>query len=324
MNLEYVMLAGVLLTSTLLFLAIFHRLFYKDQKMKERVQQYIFEEQPEQPPEKDEKVKMAVEFRMTKERIRKRLQKQDKGQKIEMELHQAGIPIKPEEYVMFKWISIAFFAGLFYLIFDHFLLLFIGAIFGMMIPRFVVARKKKQRINQFNDHLAEMISSIVSALRAGFSFPQAMQNVRNESPSPVKEELEQLLKEMQYGATVEESLNRMKERVPSDDLDLMIQAIVIQRQVGGNLAVVLEKIVHTIRERIKIQGQIKTLTAQGKMSGVVVGLLPFGLAGMLYVMNPEYMGVLFTHPVGVVLIIIASISMVIGFIFIQKITSIEV
>ncbi|TFB19644.1 type II secretion system protein [Filobacillus milosensis] len=232
--------------------------------------------------------------------------------------------MKPEEYVMFRWISIAFFAGLFKLIFGHILFLVVGAIFGLMLPRMIVARKKKQRINQFNDHLAEMISSIVSALRAGFSFPQAMQNVRNESPSPVKEELDQLLKEMQYGASVEDSLNRMKDRVPSDDLDLMIQAIVIQRQVGGNLAVVLEKIVHTIRERIKIHGQIKTLTAQGRMSGAVVGLLPLGLMTMLYAINPEYILVLFSNPIGIVLLIVACISMVIGFVLIRKITSIEV
>ncbi|RPF53965.1 type II secretion system F family protein [Aquisalibacillus elongatus] len=325
MNVELLLALGVLLTSTFFFLAIFNKLFYKDQQMKKRVQQYIFEDEPNMPePEKEKKVKMAVEFRLTKDKIRKSLQKQDKGQKIEMELHQAGIPIKPEEYVMFRWISVAFFAGLFHLIFGHFLFIFLGAVFGLMLPKFVLAHKKKKRINEFNDHLAEMISSVVSALKAGFSFPQALQNVRNESPSPVKEELEQALKEMQYGASVEEALNRMKERVPSEDLDLMIQAIVIQRQVGGNLAVVLEKIVHTIRERIKIQGQIKTLTAQGKMSGVVVGLLPLALMGMLYFMNQEYMMVLFEDPIGVALLIVASISMVIGFIFIRKVTSIEV
>lgn len=324
MNLDVFVWLGVLLTSTLFFLALFKQLFYKDRRMKERVHQFIYEDEPAPPEEQKKKVKLAVEFRLTKNKIRKSLQKQDKAQKIELELQQAGIPIKPEEFVMFRWISIAFFAGLFKLIFGHVLFILVGAIFGLMVPKFVINYKKRQRINQFNDHLAEMISSIVSALRAGFSFPQAIQNVRNESPSPVKEELEQLIKEMQYGSSVEEALNRMKERVPSDDLDLMIQAIVIQRQVGGNLAVVLEKIVHTIRERIKIQGQIKTLTAQGKMSGLVVGLLPIGLAGMLFLINPEYISVLFTHPVGIGLMIVAGFSMILGFVFIQKVTSIEV
>ncbi len=292
--------------------------------MKERMKQYLYDEEPAPPDEHKKKVKMAVNFNLTKSKIRKRLQKQDRTQKLELELKQAGIPIKPEELIMFKWISVAFFAGLFKLIFGHVVFILVGAIFGVMLPKFVLNYKKKKRISQFNDHLAEMISAIVSALRAGFSFPQAIQNVRNESPSPVKEELEQLIKEMQYGSSVEEALNRMKERVPSEDLDLMIQAIVIQRQVGGNLAVVLEKIVFTIRERIKIQGQIKTLTAQGKMSGVVVGLLPIGLAGMLFLINPEYITVLFTHPVGIGLLVVAGISMVIGFVLIQKVTSIEV
>ena len=145
-----------------------------------------------------------------------------------------------------------------------------------------------------------------------------------ESPSPAKEELEIVLQEMQYGATVEESLNRMKERMPSNDLDLMIQAILIQRQVGGNLAVVLEKIVHTIRERIKIQGQIKTLTAQGKLSGMVVALLPVGLSGMLFLVNPSYILTLFTNPIGLGLLAVGGMSMILGFFFIMKITNIEV
>ena len=313
----------VLITSTLFFLALFKTIFQRKKDEIDRIEK-LFNEEVESTPVDEKKVRTWVNFRLAKGQIRKTLKRRNKGEKIEMELKQAGILLKPEEFVMFRWISIALGAGISYLIFDHLVFLFIGALIGVIIPKFIVSRKKKQRIQSFNDNLAEMISSIISALKAGFSFPQALQNVRNESPSPVKEELEELLKEMQYGASVEEALNRMKERVPSDDLDLMIQAIVIQRQVGGNLAVVLEKIVHTIRERIKIQGQIKTLTAQGRLSGAVVGILPLGLGAMLYLINREYIMVLFSHPVGIFLIIIAGISMILGFIFIRNITSIEV
>ncbi|PKR77264.1 type II secretion system protein [Halalkalibacillus sediminis] len=312
----------VFVTSILFFLAVFNALFFKNKQMKKRVQQYIFEE--EHTPESKEKMKPVVEFRLAKERIRKNLRKKDKASKIEMKLHQAGMPISPEEFIMFQWISIALTAGILYLFVEQWPVLIIGAIIGFIIPKVVVAHRRKKRIDKFNDHLSEMISSIVSALRAGFSFAQALQNVEREAPSPVREEVQQLLKEMQYGSSLEESLNRMKDRVPSEDLDLMIQAIVIQRQVGGNLAIVLEKIVHTIRERVKIQGQIKTLTAQGRMSGVVVGALPAVLAGLLFLVNPEYMMVLFTTPIGIALLIFAGISSIIGFIFIQKITTIEV
>ncbi|MDQ0351308.1 tight adherence protein B [Alkalibacillus filiformis] len=312
------------LTVTLFILALFSKVLLRNDQMKKRVNQYLFEEENMDKGERNKQRKMMVEFRLTKEKIRKSLKKKDKGSKLEMDLHQAGIPLKPEEFIMFKWISILLTGGIAYLIFNHFIFLIIGFIVGRSIPNVVVSYKKKKRIKLFNDHLAEMISSIVSALKAGFSFPQALQNVRNESPYPVKEELDLLLKEMQYGTSLEESLNRLKERVPSDDLDLMIQAIVIQRQVGGNLAVVLEQIVFTIRERVKIQGQIQTLTAQGRMSGLVVGLLPVILMGMLYVVNPSYMTVMFIEPIGVILLILAAISATIGFLLVRRITSIEV
>lgn len=169
-----------------------------------------------------------------------------------------------------------------------------------------------------------MISTIVGALRAGFSFPQALKSVAEESSSPMKEEMELVLKEMQYGVTIEESLNKLKERMPSEDLNLMVQAILIQRQVGGNLATVLDQIANTIRERIKIHGQIKTLTAQGRMSGMVVALLPVILGGFLLVIEPNYMSVMFSNPIGLLLLGVGAVSCLIGFVFITKITAIEV
>lgn len=311
----------ILITSTLLFFAVLTKLFYQRKMVESRMREYIYQDSPSE--EKDQQVKLLIDLSGAKERVRKQLKKKDKNEAIEMKLQQAGVPLKPEEYVMFQWISLAFFTGLFYL-FMSYAGLIIGAAIGFILPRLILSMRMKKRMRQFNDYLPEMISITVNALRAGFSFFQALKNVAEEAPSPVKEELEIVLKEMQYGSTVEESLNRLKERMPSEDLDLMIQAILIQRQVGGNLAVVLEKIVHTIRERLKIQGQIKTLTAQGKLSGMVVALLPVALAGILSVINPSYMTVLFTTPIGIGMIAFSAFSMLIGFFFIMKITSIEV
>ncbi len=312
----------LLLTCTLFFLALLIKFFYQKQRMEERFEHFIFNKTDK--PKVEKEMRRIVDLTTAKERVRKRLKAKDKNLSIEMMLQRAGIPLKPEEYVMFQWISVIFFALFFYLLKDVIFMLAFGGIVGFLLPKSIVRSKQKKRLQQFNNYLPEMISTIVNALRAGFSFFQALRNVMEESPSPVKEELELVLQEMQYGATVEESLNRMKERMPSNDLDLMIQAILIQRQVGGNLAIVLEKIVHTIRERIKIQGQIKTLTAQGKLSGMVVALLPVGLAGLLFLVNPSYMLVLFTNPIGLVLLAIGGFSMIIGFFFIMKITNIEV
>ncbi|MCR2823188.1 type II secretion system F family protein [Lederbergia panacisoli] len=312
----------ILLTATLFFWAILVRLFQQKLLMKERLNEYIFNENS--TDDKDKQIKKIVTLTSAKEKVRKQLKSTNKNERIQMMLQQAGVPLKPEEYVMFQWISIAFFAGFFYLLKNSIVILIFGVLFGFVLPKLIIKSKQKKRLRKFNDYLPEMISTAVNALRAGFSFFQALKNVMEESPSPVKEELEIVLKEMQYGTTVEEALNRLKDRMPSEDLDLMIQAIVIQRQVGGNLAMVLEKIVHTIRERISIQGQIRTLTAQGKMSGTVVALLPVGLAGILFLVNPSYMIVLFTNPIGLVLLCIGAISMVLGYFFISKITSIEV
>jgi tight adherence protein B len=129
---------------------------------------------------------------------------------------------------------------------------------------------------------------------------------------------------MSYGVTMEDALDNLNTRMPSEDLELMTQAILIQRQVGGNLAGVLEIILKTIRERIKIQGQVKALTAQGKLSGKVIGLLPVALGLIISLLNPGFMTPLFTNTIGKILLTVGAISGIIGFILINKLTKIEV
>jgi tight adherence protein B len=129
---------------------------------------------------------------------------------------------------------------------------------------------------------------------------------------------------MQYGSHMEDALHQLKERMPSEDLELMIQAILIQRQIGGNLATVLETIVQTIRDRNKIQRQVQTLTAQGRLSGTVIGLLPIVLGMLIYLIQPAYIGTLFHHPIGILMMICGMVSGIIGFMLIRKLTTIEV
>lgn len=267
---------------------------------------------------------LFLQYQLAKQRIRKNVLSKEKNNKLESMLSRSGLPIKPEEYVLFQWISTALLGGLMVLLTGNWLLLPIGLLMGFQIPRWYLKKKQKERMARFNDGLPDMISTIVGSLRAGFSFPQALKTVIEEADSPIKEEMETVIKEMQYGSSLEDSLNELKERMPSEDLDLMIQAILIQRQVGGNLATVLDKIVETIRDRTKIQRQIKTLTAQGRLSGIVIGLLPIILAFVIYLIEPQYIGTLFTHPIGIALTIAGGISGVIGFVLIKKITTIEV
>jgi tight adherence protein B len=278
---------------------------------------------PDQPINRKQ-VNMFLHLQLTKQRIRKNVLTKEKNNKLESMIISAGLPIKPEEYVLFQWISTALIGGLLQLITGNILFLIFGCFLGFFFPRWYLKKKKRERLAKFNSGLPDMLSTIVGSLRAGFSFQQALKSVTEEADSPIKEEMETVLKEMQYGSSLEDSLNSLKERMPSEDLDLMIQAILIQRQVGGNLATVLEKIVETIRDRMKIQGHIKTLTAQGKLSGLVVALLPVGLGFLLYLIEPEYIGSLFKHPIGLALMGAGVVSGSIGFILIKKITTIEV
>ena len=307
----------------LLFLSIFLKFTTTNRKrFEKRINHYLYKQKEEDNDVK--KVRLHFNLEMAKRKIRKEVLTKSKNNKLEKWLYRAGVPLKPEEYVMFQWISIALGSGILYLIIDHVFIVPIGATIGYFIPRMIIEKKQRSRSKAFNENLPEMISSIVGALKAGFSFHQALISVCEEAKSPIKEELEMVLQEMKYGATQEQALNHLHDRMPSEDLNLMIQAIVIQRQVGGNLSSVLEKIVQTIRDRIHVQGQISTLTAQGRMSGMVVGLLPVALGVFIYFIRPDYIGKLFTHPLGIAMVVAAVISSSIGFMLIRKITTIEV
>lgn len=319
---KWFLIALVLFTSYLFFIAILQLLFLSDRKLEKRMKHYL--DLQERRGLDRKKFSLLVQMQLTKQRIRTQVLTKDKNQKLEVMLNRAGVPLKPEEYVLFQWIATALCGGLLFVLFGQVIFMIVGGGIGFFIPRWILAKKQRERILQFNENLPDMITTIVGSLRAGFSFPQALKTVAEEAGSPIKEEMETVLREMQYGSSIEDSLNDLKERMPSEDLDLMIQAILIQRQVGGNLATVLDKIVETIRDRTKIQRQITTLTAQGKLSGIVIGLLPLLLGVAIYLIEPSYMGTLFHHPVGIALVIGGVVSGVLGFVLIRKITTIEV
>ena len=186
----------------------------------------------------------------------------------------------------------------------------------------------------FDDQLADTLSLWVNALRSGYSVLQGMEAIATESPPPVSVEFERVVQEVRLGLSVENSLDNMYNRVPSEDLDLVITAVNIQREVGGNLAEVLESISHTIRERIRIKGEIRTLTAQGRASGVIISLLPVALGGLLYMINPGYVSELWVReapfiipgilPCGWIVLGIGLGMILMGALAIRKIVDIEV
>jgi tight adherence protein B len=315
-----------------LFFFFLLRLFVpKKQLLEKRLQFYLMEDYNEanqettlEKKQKKESLHFIKSIKMSNNRIKKLVNKRKTSMKVEQLLNSAASTWTPGEYMAFRWIFGFVFGGILYLLAGQLVLLFIGFVAGFMYPKLRLNSKRKKRIRQFNDQLQDMITTIISSMRAGYSFIQALKAVAEESSFPMNEEIEIVLKEMQYGINMEDSLYRLHERVPSKDLDIMIQAILIQRQVGGNLATVLGIIVDTIRERQKIQAQIKSLTAQGRMSGVVIGALPFALGVLLYILQPSYIGTFFTDKIGIVLISAALGSGILGFVLIQKLIKIEV
>ncbi|MBB6455107.1 tight adherence protein B [Salirhabdus euzebyi] len=319
---KWALLFLILFSSFLFFIAILQLIFLSDRRLEKRMKHFL--EMKDRKTFDPKQFNVFLQFRLAKQKIRKQMLTKEKNSKLEVLLTQSGVPLKPEEYILARWISIALTGGLLFILSGNMVFLIIGGLIGLFIPKWYIQKKKKERMAKFNEGLADMITVVIGSLRAGFSFPQALKTVVEESPSPIKEEIEMVLKEMQYGSSIEDSLNELKDRMPSEDLDLMIQAVLIQRQVGGNLATVLDKIVQTIRDRTKIQRQIVTLTAQGRLSGIIVGLLPFILGLLIYMIEPEYMGTLFSHPIGLIMLGAGVISGTIGFFFIRKLTTIEV
>ncbi|MBC8014156.1 MAG: type II secretion system F family protein [Sporomusaceae bacterium] len=243
---------------------------------------------------------------------------------IEHKLIQAGLPIRGAEF-MAICLGVAVMYAIIFLVFSGSIpLCLMGGVMGFGMPFLILNLKINKRRKAFNDQLGDTIVLIANALRTGYSFMQAIEMVSREMPKPIGEEFARVLKEMNLGITTEDALNNMAKRVNSEDLDLVITAVLIQRQVGGNLAVVLDSIANTIRERIKIKGQIRTLTAQGKISGLIIGMLPLVIGGVIYLLNPTYMSILFVHPMGKMALAAGVASQFIGMMVIRKIINIDI
>jgi tight adherence protein B len=269
--------------------------------------------------------------------LNKVVEGRDFGANLSRELARADLKLKPSEY-LFIWagsiigIPVAMFIFSFALpALGSPISLLIGALIGFMLPRFWLGRRKNGRLGAFNKQLPDTITLIANALRAGSSFLQAIELVVRESRPPVSTEFGRVIREVNLGLPFDAAMENMVRRVRSDDLELMATAITIQHQVGGNLAEILDSIAYTIRERVRIKGEIRTLTAQQRLSGYVVAGLPIGLAAFLFVAAPGFMDPMFANPpavlglpAGVVILLFGGFMMFLGFMFIRKIVDIEV
>jgi tight adherence protein B len=247
---------------------------------------------------------------------------------ISKNLARADIKLRPAEYIA-AIVLASMLVGLVGFVISQFSILFaiIAAFAGAYLPSIYVKMAQRTRLKKFDNQLGDMLNLMVNGLRAGFSTLQAMEAVSRELPSPISEEFRRVVQEMQLGISMDDALEHLLRRINSEDLDLVITAINVQREVGGNLAEILDTISYTIRERVRIKGEISALTAQGRATAWVIAALPIVLVLLLFLLNREYIMQFFnpeTRSCGIPILVIAGIMVVSGFIATQKIVAIDI
>ncbi len=254
----------------------------------------------------------------------KPLENKNFSSKLDLKLKQAGIPLFGIEFVVANLIVSVIIGTLIYMLTINHILAILTALFvplGIWMAILVMIRKRK---NSFTEQLGDCLITVANALRAGYSFQQAMEVIANEMESPISQEFSRLTTDLKMGVPLEEALNQMDKRVDSSDFTLVVTAVLIQREVGGNLAQILDTISDTIMERIRMKREINALTAQGRFSAIILLILPFAMGLFMLVVNPDHIKLLFEESAGQIAIGVSVIMDIIGFLLIQKIVNIEI
>jgi tight adherence protein B len=267
------------------------------------------------------------------EMINKKLRQANYGRKIQMDLIRAGVEMVAARFVVIQVVgaAVAFLAVWFFAEtvpdlkgFLSLGLAFLAAVIAWYVPLLTLKFLKSQRLSKLEKQLPTTIDSMAGALQAGSSLPQAMEMASREVPAPIGPEFGIAVREMAVGVPMQEAFANMLNRAPSLDLDMLVTAITIQHRIGGNLSQILRTISHTIRERLRIKGEISILTAQQRMSGYVVSALPVLIVGVLFIIAPAYISKLFLPGIARLMLIIGIIGMLAGFYALKKIADIEV
>jgi len=265
------------------------------------------------------------------------IERRDWGSNLARELARADLALKPSEFLAIRAAAMvglplaAFLLSPIVSVLSSPIVWAAALVLGYWLPKYWLNRRKGKRLKAFNSSLADTIMLLANSLRSGSSFLQAVEMIVRETRPPISTEFARVIREVNLGLPLDEALANLQRRVRSDDLDLMTTAIAIHHTVGGNLAEILDSIAFTIRERIRIKGEIKTLTAQQRMSGYVVGFLPVGLVIVMSVIAPTFMAPMLQKPpellglpAGMFILAGGAIMMLIGFVLIRRIVDIEV
>ncbi|SDY72186.1 tight adherence protein B [Tindallia californiensis] len=254
---------------------------------------------------------------------KKKKQRLPVPEKIRIALIRAGIQLKPEEFLSL-WIGLAVLIS-FLMIAMRVKVATAGIVLlcTLLVPPIIVSIKSKKRKEKFSEQLKDALMVLSNSLRAGFTFEQAISSVSYDLPDPIGTEFKQVFREIELGDSMGAALDRMAERMESKDLEMVNVAVAIQKKVGGNLATILDNISETLRERMLMKKKINALTAQGRMSGIIISLLPICLLLAITVINPDYMEPMWTTTYGHLLLSIALILEIIGYVVIRKMIDIK-
>jgi tight adherence protein B len=245
-------------------------------------------------------------------------------EKWRRQLERAGLSLNVREYFILRVGVGAAFTAVGLIFSPAPALALLGAPLGYLLVGFWLKRRIGSRTRKMESQLIELLQMLSSGLRAGFGLLQAMESASEQIPAPLSIEIRRMMRDTAMGSSVEQALDALNLRIGSSDFDIVITAIQIQRQVGGNLAEILENVAHTMRERERIRGEIRTLTSQQRMTGYVIGGIPIGLGIIFFIISPEFMGLLFKETLGHIMIGAAATMWAMGFFVINKIVNIEV
>ncbi|RPF55851.1 tight adherence protein B [Aquisalibacillus elongatus] len=319
MDMVNLLIIGILfLLFFTLFIVIGFMMFGKKKRIHNRLEDYF--PNLKQKPEQEQKA-MLNEF---VKKLGEYLPWQLFNRKWEKKLILAGIKLKVNEFMAIRGLVTIIIFTLLMLSYNIWIAIASILIVWFWLTHVYIKIKTKRRLDRSVTQLAASLGTMANAMRAGFSFMQAMQMVAREMPDPIGPEFEATIKEINLGVSYEVAFDRLLERLPNKDLEMVISSILIQRTSGGNLAVLLETLRDTINGRLRVKEEVKTLTAQGRISTWIISLLPIGLALIINIIHPTFFDPLFTHFVGWIMLFFGAIFFVLGWIIIRRIVQIEV
>jgi tight adherence protein B len=249
------------------------------------------------------------------------------SEQVALNLERAGVPLRVGEYYVIRYVAAVLFFSVALIVTRGVMALLLGAglaVLGYMLPAMWVSSKRSSLVKKLNAQMVEMLGMIANSLKSGYGLMQSFEFASKQIDPPLATELRRMLRDANLGMSGEDALSAMGERIDSPDLDMVLTAINIQRAVGGNLADVLEGVSFTMRERERMRGEIITLTSQQRMTGIIIGGLPVAMGLLFMVINPEYMGLLFTTTGGRIMLLAAVGLEFLGAMSMKKVLAIEV